>query len=112
LYTDKKRLKYITQYIIYVENSVKLAGSKLHSLYKKGIAFNFDDIIINKNVLDERILILLSLYKRETNPMNRLGIFYELMGYSNYLNFHNLLFVFLNTDPLPTNPFNVLFNYN
>jgi len=99
-YTDEKRLTYIKQYIIYVENSVKLAVSKLHSLYKKGIAFNFGDIIINKNKLDERILELLRMYKNETNPLLRLGIFYELMGYSKYLMFHEILFQFLNTNSI------------
>ena len=100
LYTDEKRLAYIQQYIIYVENSVKLAVSKLHSLYKKGIAFNFGDIIINKNKLDERILELLRMYKNETNPLLRLGIFYELMGYSKYPMFHEILFQFLNTNSI------------
>ena len=110
--TNEKKLIYIQQYIIYVENSVKQAVSKLHSLYKKGIAFNFDDIIINTNKLEERIILLLQLYKNETNLNKRSGIFYELMGYSKYSSFHNLLFVFLNTDPLPTNPYYLLFNYN
>ena len=112
LNTDEKKLKYIKKYIIYVENSVKLAVSKLHSLYKKGVAFNFDDIIINKTELDERIIVLLQLYKNETNSKKGLGIFYELMGYSKYSNFHNLLFVFLNMDPRPINPSYLLFNYN
>jgi hypothetical protein len=111
LYTDEKRLAYIQQYIIYVENSVKIAVSKLHSLYKKGIAFNFDDIIINKDDLNKRILDLLSMYKNETNSKNGLGIFYELMGYSKYSKFHNLLFAFLNMHPLPNDPTYLIMNY-
>lgn len=98
--TNEKKLKYIKKYIIHVEDNVKESVSKLHSLYKKGIVFNFDDIIVNKDVLNERIVGLLRLYKNETNPILRLGIFYELIGYSKYSMFHNILFQFLNENKI------------
>lgn len=94
--TDESKLNYIKRYIIYVEDNVKQSISKLHSLYKKDMIFNLDDVIINKDLLNQRILFLLQLYKDEINPILRLGIFYELMGYSKYSMFHEILFLFLN----------------
>lgn len=94
---DNMKLRYIKRYIIHVESKVKEYISKLHSLYVKGITFNFDEIIINKGVLDQRIWNLLEIYKKERNIVLRMGIFYELMGYSKYSKFHDVLFSFMNT---------------
>jgi hypothetical protein len=62
--------------------------------------FNFDDVILNKDNLDMRIKFLLNLYKRENNMNLRLGIFYELMGYSKYSIFHDILFKFFNENSI------------
>jgi len=93
---DDRKLRYIKRYIIHVEGKVREFISKLHSLYVKGISFSFDEIIINKGVLDKRIWELLELYKREGDMILRMGIFYELMGYSHYSRFHDILFMYMN----------------
>lgn len=96
LNTNEKKLRYIKDYIMHVEKNVKTLKSKLHSIYIKEFPFILDDIVINKQNLEERIYYLLNIYQRELNPMLRMGIFNELMGYSKYSRFNELLFQFFN----------------